>query len=395
MRALVGSGHRLLGVDVARALALVGMMSVHIFPAVRADGSLHPAYVVAAGRSAALFAVLAGVGIALSTGASTPPAAGDRRVARAGLLARAALLLALGLLLGRVDSPPLVILAYYGLLFVLALPFLGLRAPALFALAGGCALASPVVSQLWRLSVTPTPIAEPGGRDVVKELFLTGTYPALTWTTYLFLGLALGRCDLRRPATAARLAAGGLAVAVLAKLASAALVQLAGGVARLHASLPQDSWFFPDTGRSLREGLYGSTPTGSWRWLLVSAPHSGATLDLVHTSATSAAVLGGCLFAVARLPRGLVLPLAATGSMTLTLYTAHVLAVANGSRLLLDDPLHLWLAHVCAAVVLATAWRLLVGRGPLEFVLARASEGARWLAGRPAPAAPLADSVRP
>ena len=40
------------------------------------------------------------------------------------MLARAVLLVALGLLLGQVDSPPLVILAYYGLLFVLAIPFL-------------------------------------------------------------------------------------------------------------------------------------------------------------------------------------------------------------------------------------------------------------------------------
>ena len=57
---------------------------------------------------------------------------------------------------------------------------------------------APVLSQLVRDHVTPTPIAEPGGRDVLKELFLTGTYPALTWTTYLFVGLAIGRADLRR-----------------------------------------------------------------------------------------------------------------------------------------------------------------------------------------------------
>ena len=82
MRSLLTSGRRLLGVDVARALALIGMMSVHIFPAVGRDGSLHPAYLVAAGRSAALFATLAGVGLALTTGGtqryagSPPPAPG-------------------------------------------------------------------------------------------------------------------------------------------------------------------------------------------------------------------------------------------------------------------------------------------------------------------------------
>ena len=42
------------------------------------------------------------------------------------------------------------ILTYYGLLFLLGLPFLGLRAPALFAWACAWAVAAPVASQLLR-----------------------------------------------------------------------------------------------------------------------------------------------------------------------------------------------------------------------------------------------------
>lgn len=133
----------MLGVGVARSLALVGMMSVHIFPPLRADGSLHPAYVVSAGRAAALFAVLAGVGLALATGGREPPDGLRLRAARAGVLARAGSLVALGLLLGKVDSPPLVILAYYGLLFGLAIPFLGLQARHLALLAVAAVLLTP------------------------------------------------------------------------------------------------------------------------------------------------------------------------------------------------------------------------------------------------------------
>ncbi|MGH8971165.1 MAG: heparan-alpha-glucosaminide N-acetyltransferase domain-containing protein, partial [Actinomycetes bacterium] len=137
---------RLAGVDVARALALFGMMSVHVFPPFTDDGALHPAYAVAAGRSAALFAVLAGVGLALASGGIRPPVGAGLRAARVGALARAALLLVLGLLLGEVDSPPLVILAYYAVLFAAAPPFLGLRARTLAVLAAGWALLAPVVS---------------------------------------------------------------------------------------------------------------------------------------------------------------------------------------------------------------------------------------------------------
>jgi hypothetical protein len=336
-----------------------------------------PAYAIAAGRSAALFATLAGVGIALASGGTTPYVGARLRAARAGVLARSVLLVVLGLLLGHVNSPPLVILAYYGLLFVIAIPFLAMPARTLAEVALSCALLTPLVSQLLRLVVSPTPIAEPGGRDILKELFLTGTYPALTWTTYLFAGLAIGRSDLRRRGTTVALLIGGVAVAIAAKIASSVLLGAAGGADRLQASLPTESFLSRQTGHWLREGLFGTTPTTDWRWLLISSPHSGATLDLLHTSATSAAVIGGCLLLTQALPRWSYLPLAAAGSMTLTLYTAHVLAVAKGSPLLMHEQLHFWLANVALAIVLATLWRTLVGRGPLEALVARADKLAR------------------
>jgi hypothetical protein len=287
-----------------------------------------------------------------------------------------------------------VILAYYGLLFVLAIPFLGLRSRSLAGLAVFAAVATPIISQVVRAHVTPTPISEPGGHDLLKELFLTGTYPALTWTTYLFVGLAIGRSDLRRRGVAVALLVGGAAVAVAAKVVSSALLGAAGGVDRLRESLPADDFFALDTERWLREGLYGTTPTTDWRWLLISSPHSGTTFDLVHTCGTSAAVLGACLLVVRALPRWTYLPLAATGSMTLTLYSAHVLALADGSPLLMDDPMRLWLTHVTVALVFATLWRTIIGRGPLEWVAARADRGARRAVARLAATQRQTASVR-
>lgn len=382
MRQRLTTGRRVLGVDVARALALLGMMSVHIFPAVSPDGSsLHWSYAVAAGRSAALFAVLAGVGIALATGGQERYDGRRLRAARAGVLARAAVLMGLGLLLGQVDSPPLVILAYYGLLFVVAVPCLGLPPRTLAILAVVSATVAPVLSHVARGHLDVAPIEEPGGGDLFAELLLTGTYPVLPWTTYLFVGLALGRLDLRRRTTALWLVVGGAALAVAAKLASSTLLDAAGGVDRLRASVSPDSVYAflgGDLGMSLRQGLLGTTPTTDWRWLLISAPHSSTTLDLVHTSATAAGVLGLCLLVTRYAPRWLYLPLAATGSMTLTLYTAHVLSLAKGTPLLpTDDRLRLWLGQVVIVIVIATLWRTLVGRGPLEWLAAQVADLAR------------------
>ena len=158
------------------------------------------------------------------------------------------------------------------------------------------------------------------GAPVAKELFLTGTYPALTWTTYLFVGLAIGRSDLRRRGVAVALLVGGTAVAVAAKLVSSALLGAAGGVDRLHASPPRHDFLVKDTGRWLREGLFGTTPTTDWRWLLISSPHSGTTFDLAHTSATSEFPSSASASWRCAICRWSYLPLAATGSMTYPLH---------------------------------------------------------------------------
>jgi hypothetical protein len=74
-------------------------------------------------------------------------------------------------------------------------------------------------------------------------------------------------------------------------------------------------------------------------------------------------------------------PLAAAGSMTFTLYTLHVLALADGSPFLTDDPMVLWLGHVAVALVLATVWRTWVGRGPLEWLASLLDRSARRAVG--------------
>jgi uncharacterized membrane protein len=360
----VFASDRLAGVDVARALALIGMMSVHIFRPFDDGPDLHPAYAVAAGRSSALFATLAGVGLALGTGAASRFTGERLARARAAVAARAVLLLVVGQLLAEVDSPPLVILAYYAVLFVVALPFLGLSARALAVLAVGWGVASPVASTLVRSALAPdTVIGEPGagGDSYLLDLVLTGTYPVLTWVTYLLAGLAVGRLALGSARVAGRLVAVGVGLAVGAKVLSSVLLSAAGGAAAL---TPDPALGVSEVDASLRAGLFGVTPTSDWQWLLVSAPHSGTTFDLAHTVGTSLAVLGLCLLLTRRGP-GPLLPLACAGSMTLTVYSLHVLARAADSTLLLAD-LQLWVSHVVVALVAATIWRTTVGRGPLE-----------------------------
>lgn len=73
-----GRGGRLLGVDLARLLALLGMFATHLIVPVPDDGpgGVDGLFQLAAGRSSALFALLAGVSLAIVTrGIATQPGA--------------------------------------------------------------------------------------------------------------------------------------------------------------------------------------------------------------------------------------------------------------------------------------------------------------------------------
>lgn len=367
----VGDSHRNVGVDVARAVALFGIMVVHIFPAVRTDGSPHAVFVIDHGRTPALFPVLAGVGLALAYGGRIPPVGRALWEARARIVPRALLLVVVGLLLGRVDSPPLVILVHFGLMFLAAIPFLGLSARRLWPIAVAWVVLVPLLSYAIRTGpagVEGSPQL-PGALaplQVLVDLFLSSSYPVLNWTGYVLIGLAVGRTGLDGPRAAVRMLVAGAAVAASTFGLSYALLAAAGGPDALADNTEGFVVIARGMDAQLEVGLPGTTPTTDWRWLLVAAQHSGTTFDLAHTGAAAVAILGAALLLAQRVPRSLLIPLAAAGSMTFTLYTLHVLSLWRDGPLLLDDPRVLYLAQVAVALVLATLWRTQVGRGPLE-----------------------------
>ena len=58
--------------DSARGVALLGMVAVHVVDPTTAAGDPHPVFLGFAGRASVLFVLLAGVGLALSTGGTRP-----------------------------------------------------------------------------------------------------------------------------------------------------------------------------------------------------------------------------------------------------------------------------------------------------------------------------------
>ncbi|GHJ61394.1 hypothetical protein NOK12_39120 [Nocardioides sp. OK12] len=380
---------RLVGVDLARCLALLAMMATHLLAQRDPDGALSTSAWLFSGRASALFAVLAGLSLALMTGRTRPLRGRARATRSAGLAVRALLVALVGLALGEVDSGIAVILTHYGLLLLMGLLVVGLGARSLALLAAAWVVLGPVLAQVVRPELPPRgyaspsfeQLAEPG--RLVSELLFTGYYPMASWFAYLLVGLALGRLDLaalrRRTLLLLAVAGGGLAVATtwVSHALTARADVLSALLPRVVARRGTEA-----ADRQLRElvegGLYGQTPVdGPWQWLLVVAPHSTTPFDLAQTIGSSLLVVGLCLLLVRLLEPGAVRAVAVAsgaGAATLSLYSLHVLMTSD-----LLWPPDSSAGTVVQYVVVLGAGALLVAtgrRGPLEAAVARLSAGA-------------------
>jgi uncharacterized membrane protein len=368
---------RIIGVDVARGIALIGMMAVHVFATFDRHGTPTLATVLAGGRSATTFVLVAGVSLAFLSGGQRVVAGRARTAAAAGIAVRALLIGAIGLWLGSVGPGADVILPCYAVLFLLAIPLLGLRPRTLAVIATVLIVVAPLVvlagRSFGRAADNPTfdtLVDDPSG--LTAGLLVTGVYPALAYLAYLCAGLALGRLDLGSRRLAAWLFGGGLGLAVTARMVSDMLLFSLGGIRYLvDADLSGSDWV-----EARNKLLWNPEPTSSWWYLALPAPHSTTPIDMARTLGSAMAVLGAALLlsrvpVVARLLR----PLAAAGTMTLTLYCGHLLVLATG---VLDDaPEALYLLLVVGALAFGVTWQRRRGQGPLERLVAAAAGRAR------------------
>jgi uncharacterized membrane protein len=361
---------RVVGIDAARGLALIGLLAAHVFPVANEDtGQATLAHELFAGDSAALFVMLAGVGLALLTGGRTPHEGRRMTADRAGVAVRAVLVGLTGLMIAMfmpADPPANGILLYFTLYFLLAIPCFRLRPRTLFLMAAACAVLTPVLMQrlypvLPETSVyehtVVTLLTEPLG--VVAELLLTGTYPALAYMAFVLVGLGLGRVDLNSTRVQASIVAVGAGLTILANTVSHLLLQTAGGYQAL-LDTPGATQEMVDEALMVAPDVL---PDTSWWWLVIATPHSNTPFAIASSLGMAMLVLGVVLLVARRFGRWLA-PLTAMGAMTMSVYTAHMIALSF--ELHYENPVLWYIVHLSVAVVFALAWTRWLGRGPLE-----------------------------
>lgn len=376
---------RLTGVDFARGLAVAGMIAVHSLIASDDDGNPTLMFRLSAGHASAMFAVLAGVAIAFLSGRTRLTPGPRSTGVVAGLAVRALVIGVIGLTLGYTDIEyGAVILAYYAVMFVLAIPLIFLSTRTVTMIAVLNALLMPVLSQLVRPHLPAglsrqlsweTLLHQP--ITTVTDLLFTGEFPVLIWMTYVCVGVAVGRLDLRSTRVAGTLAGAGAALMLLASSISWMFLHPFEGADRLaEASDPAV------VDEILAFGSDGDVPTDTWWWMAVGTPHTGTTLDLTATIGSTLMVLGLCLLLflvppppVARMLRVVTAPVVAVGTMSLTAYVCHIMFV--NSDFDVYDPWEGYLRQLVVLGVAAVAWRATAGRGPLEGLVTSITSRAR------------------
>lgn len=415
---------RLDGVDLARFLAIVGMMTAHLLIVHRAEITTPSSWLdpwswsaIADGRSSTLFGLLAGVSVALM--ARRPLADGGEAVPRLrlALMARGLAIAAVGIALEEVQSAIAVVLTVYGLVFMVMALVVRWRPRSLAIGAALIGLGGVVTSALPAL--IDTEVWTP--HSVVGGIFVGGTYPALVWVSFGMVGMAIARMDLTAARTRRVMVGGGAAVAAAAYGLGAVVTRLWPAPSRhgtVFEKIPLVDLGAPEPDR-YDFGYAWVLPHDEHAWqrdLLNPDAHSGGLLDLIGSMGFGIAVLGLCLLVCEpQRVRKLTAPLRAAGSMPLTFYIGHVLSTAyvakvfvwdrgesadispeeitraltgadpdrspDEMRQFIERMLHidnadpklvtLWIVSIVMFPVLAVLWRQRFTKGPAEEVLAR------------------------
>ena len=349
---------RLEGIDLARALAIFGMVAVNFRLAMGAEiGSRFLLTLMTSleGRAASLFVLLAGVGISLMLGRSTAVSAAQRLA----LVRRGLLLFALGL--AYTPIWPADILHFYGVYFLVAALLVGLQNRPLLACSGLFVVAFPLLmlvfsydkgwnwetleyENFWTLD------------GMIRHLLFNGFHPVIPWCAFLLFGVWLGRQPLsnaafRRKASYSSL---GLLVAVESLFLALRLALLP----RLQGTEAEDL-----------QALLSVSIIPPLPQYLLSAGAS-ATLILMLCIGLAETKKGSA-------PLGWLIK---TGKLSLTLYVAHVLigmgtleAVGWLQGQAVEQAALASLLFCLAAIVFSTMWLTRFRSGPLEALFRKVS----------------------
>ncbi|QOQ39675.1 DUF418 domain-containing protein [Trueperella pecoris] len=361
---------RIRGIDVARGLAILGMIWAHVRPAPDDWGTIaHFLSEIPSGRSSALFALLAGVSLAILTGRNVHYTGEQMRHAQLRIAGRAVALLVFAAFLNVFSSMIAIILGFYAAWFLFAIPLVDWSAKKLAIAAGVVALVGPQIIIVFNYFLNSHELYGAGGLNAfLIDALSMGSYPGLAYMAYVLAGMAIGRMDLTCALVRTRLFVVGASLAVT-------------GYGT--AALATRTFAYPhELGIEILDEFSPAPPQLSD--FFMADPHLNTTTEVLGNLGVALAVIAVCLW-LSPLAKHVLYPVAAVGSMSLTAYVGHAFGLHFKPEWFFTDSFVPFLVVAGLVIVFSTVWALLpFRRGPLEWVMYRFSQ---WFA--------LPDAVRP
>ncbi|MFB7814043.1 DUF418 domain-containing protein [Paenibacillus chitinolyticus] len=299
-----GAG-RLLALDAARGLAVIGMYLQHF-------ASNERITTIVSGNSTLLFVLCGGISYSIMA-QRMKDRQKDATAFRAKMLARAVFIDIMGYLLIMLNTPFGVILPAYAAMFVLALILAGLSNRTLVTTTVALMFLAPPLMLLGMSALSGAFLL----RDVAG-----GPMSTLALAPAFVAGMAIGSLELTKKRTAFLLATGGLMLLIIGKtLAAYVLPEL---------SRSFESWLVTVQGIAAMPDPYAIWPLNMeqpmWHMLLWTVPHSASTFQTL-TGLGFALLVVGIVFLVPKKTNALLVPFAGVGRVALTMYAAQFVVV--------------------------------------------------------------------
>lgn len=347
---------RLLALDAARGMAVVGMFVQHF--------ALNQINSFVSGNTMILFILCSGISYSIMS-QSMEECGIEPAAFRSRVLARSVFIDFVGYLILMLNGPFGMVLSAYAMLFILSLALVHYSARTLTILSGVLFLVSPPLMLIGLSLFADTALLG----DIAG-----GPLSALAWAPVFLAGMAIGKMNLYKLKTAIKFIVTGFVILIPSKLIAFFL-------------LPQlfkkcENWLlqFPAYANPTQADQYAIWPFNTqpvqWQMLFLDSPQCGAAFELL-IGLGGTLILLGLLLLIENKCKVVLRPFAAAGRVALTLYVAQFVLVW-GTTLIGVDLTSFDIGAIPFGDIMVAVSTLLIGwllsklpNGPLEGTIRR------------------------
>ncbi|WP_034043492.1 DUF418 domain-containing protein [Wocania ichthyoenteri] len=297
---------RIIGIDIARALAVIGMIIVN-FKVALGENGLEWVKLFASifdGKAAATFVVLAGVGLALMTNSALQNNDSQKlKSVRKRILKRALFLFIVGL--SYIVIWPADILHFYGIYMLVILLLLSCNEKIILISGITLTLLYPLLISFWDYETgwnfkTLAYLDFWTLNGFFRNLFFNGFHPVIPWTSFMLVGFWFGKQDLKNEQFIKKAFWISLIVFIVIQILSNLVISF------------------------LSEG--SQQTTSELTEIIGTNPMPPLPIYMFNGIAISISIISACIVIGKKFPTSIItLALNKTGQLALTFYVAHVI----------------------------------------------------------------------